>query len=795
MDLHEGPIAPVTHNNPLLTVSNNLNASSGPVDPANMIGRHTKHDSLKSASWWKRKWTGLERILCGLLLAALFLLSGLIVALILSYETGKGMTTVDDCSKGVQVEGSALPVCLTQSCTKAANDLLEAMDQTADPCVDFYEFACGGWLKKNVVPEDKSRYSIFSQAKENLELTLKQVLESSVGAQEDSSTAKAKLMYKACMNETLIEEKGSRPALDLLQTYTPWPVLQTKAEATRFLATFDWVKTVAILRADGASYLIHMAVWADSRNTTNQIIHLDQPGVGMPSAEYLLRGFSDKYVQAYYNFMVDTAILLGADPIIAKADFKDVLEFEIEFAKIRTPREERRDAIKFYNKMTVRELQNHTDPGINWLDFFRTIMPSDVSITWEEPVIVSETAFFNKLIRLVNKTSKRVIANYLGWRVVQSVVWDLDVRFREVFNRYRNVLYGTSMEKSRWRSCVGIVTNYFDMAVGKLYVDNSFQAGSREQAEVMIDDISEAFLEILSNETDWMDAEAKSVAKDKADAISRKIGYPDMIKNKTALDKHFNGTVAYEDDHFKNVLVNSQVWAHKFLRELRDPFDKSKWATTPAEVNAFYSTDYNSVTFPAGILQPPFFEKDRPQSMNYGAIGMVIGHEITHGFDDQGRQKDKEGNLRDWWSPVTVSRFKNQTQCIIKQYEEFYVPEVNMTLNGVNTQGENIADNGGLKQAYRAYQKWRHRNAPKDIRLPGMMHITHEQIFFLSYAHIWCGISRPDAYTNDILSGVHSPDRFRVMGPLRNLPEFSQAFSCPSNSPMNPPPEKKCKVW
>ncbi|GAV04661.1 hypothetical protein RvY_14913-2 [Ramazzottius varieornatus] len=243
--------------------------------------------------------------------------------------------------------------------------------------------------------------------------------------------------------------------------------------------------------------------------------------------------------------------------------------------------------------MTLAQLQNQTGSGFDWLKYVTTIVPPDLKppVTAQEEVVVSEPAFFNKLFDLINhNTSKRTVANYLGWRVMLSVVWDLDTRFREIYNKYRNVLYGTSVEKSRWRSCTALVGSYFDLAVGKLYVDRTFRNGSREKAEEMITDISTAFLDILLNETDWMDSEAKVFAREKALAISRKIGYPDMIYNNTAMAQHFNGTMANETEHFQNVLINSRVWAQKSVRELRDPFDKTKWATSPAEVLFFVSS-------------------------------------------------------------------------------------------------------------------------------------------------------------------------------------------------------------
>lgn len=308
----------------------------------------------------------------------------------------------------------------------------------------------------------------------------------------------------------------------------------------------------------------------------------------------------------------------------------------------------------------------------------------------------------------------------------------------------------------------------------------------------MIHDIRQVFLTNL-NKVEWMDEETKEKAKEKAQAIRENIGYPDYLTNKTALAMMYKGFEIKKDNYFQNMVETFKFYNLKNYKRLGKPVDKGRWGMTPPTVNAYYSSTDNKIAFPAGILQRPFYDHRFPNSLNYGGIGMVVGHEITHGFDDNGRQFNKDGNLARWWSNKSIAAFKNKTACLEKQYSGYKFHGKN--LKGIQTLGENIADNGGIKQAFQAYQNWkeRSRNGHPEPPLPGLENFSDEQIFFLGFAQIWCSKYRYEAALSQINFGVHSPGKFRVIGSLSNFDEFSKAFSCKKGSPMNP--EKKCIVW
>lgn len=368
----------------------------------------------------------------------------------------------------------------------------------------------------------------------------------------------------------------------------------------------------------------------------------------------------------------------------------------------------------------------------------------------------------------------------------------LGKKWRELVHQYNAAVTGQEREEPRWEQCLSSLTGTLGIALSSMYVKHHFKSDSKEVAIEMVDYIKQEFLNILEN-VDWMDANTKQAAREKALAISSYIGYPDELMNDALIEKLYSGLELKRADYFNNVLALRKWSTDYSFNQLREPNLKVDWRkhARAATVNAFYNSLDNSIEFPAGILQGVFFDKARPNYMNFGAIGFVIGHEITHGFDDRGRQFDKDGNNRNWWDEQTDAKFKERAQCIIDQYSNYSVPEHNLKLNGVNTQGENIADNGGLKEAFRAYNRWAAKNGPEPL-LPGVS-LNQKQLFWVSATSVWCGKYRPEVLKMRVLTGSHSPSKFRSLGPLSNIKEFSETFNCPLNSPLNP--EKKCAVW
>ncbi|NXD28358.1 MMEL1 protein, partial [Spelaeornis formosus] len=689
-----------------------------------------------------------------------------------------------------------------QFCCPAAR-IIQNMDPTADPCQDFYQYACGGWLDRHVIPETSSRYSIFDILRDELEIILKGVLETSDQGDREAFQ-KAKILYKSCMNESLIEQRDSLPLLEALRMVGDWPV-----------ASADWSKTkepswsmeenLSIMNSRfNKRVLIDMFVWNDDQDSSRHIIYIDQPSLGMPSRDYYFNGGNYQRVrEAYLQFMITIAKMIREDKNVSKDDsfvqeeMEKVMEFETEIANATTPAEERHDVTLLYNKMTLAELQEKFAFNVsefNWTFFIQRVMSSvNVQVDPEEEVVVYGMPYLQELKAIISKYSASTIQNYLIWRLVIDRVSSLSRRFKDARASYRKALYGTTLEEARWRECVSYVNNNMENAVGAMYVRETFAGESKRMVGDLIEKIREVFVETL-DELQWMDEASKEKAREKAMAIKEQIGYPDYIleDQNEKLDLEYANLNFSEHNYFENILENLRAGAQKSLKKLRERVDQDIWIIGAAVVNAFYSPNRNQIVFPAGILQPPFFSKHQPQALNFGGIGMVIGHEITHGFDDNGRNFDKDGNMLDWWSNFSALHFKEQSLCMVHQYGN-YTWELagGQNVSGISTLGENIADNGGVRQAYKAYLKWLEREG-KEPKLPGL-NLSHKQLFFLNFAQVWCGSYRPEYASQSIKTDVHSPLKYRVMGSLQNFEAFSEVFHCKKGAAMHP--AGKCRVW
>uniref|UniRef100_A0A670IM34 Membrane metalloendopeptidase like 1 n=1 Tax=Podarcis muralis TaxID=64176 RepID=A0A670IM34_PODMU len=677
--------------------------------------------------------------------------------------------------------------------------IIQNMDPTAEPCQNFYQYACGGWLSRHVIPETSSRYNIFDTLRDELEIILKGVLETP--EQEDREAfQKAKMLYRSCMNESIIEQRDSLPLLEVLQTVGGWPVASTKWGSAPNWKIED---KLALLNFQyNARVLIDMFVWHDDRDSKILFFQIDQPGLGMPSRDYYFSdGNYQRVREAYFQYMVLIAKMIREDMNMSKDDnfvqeeMRKVMEFETDVANATVPTEERHDVTLLYNKMTVAELQEKFElNGFNWTLFIQNVMSSvNIEISPNEEVVVHGMPYLRELKAVVASYSASTIQNYLVWRLVLDRVSGLSRRFKEARANYRKALYGMMLEEARWRECVSYVNTNMENAVGALYVRETFAGKSKSMVRDLIEKIREVFIETL-DELQWMDEASKGKAREKVTAIREQIGYPDYILEgqNEKLDREYTNLNFSEHEYFQNILQNLQHGAQKSLRKLREKVDQDLWLIGAAVVNAFYSPNRNQIVFPAGILQPPFFSKHQPQALNFGGIGMVIGHEITHGFDDNGRNFDKEGNMFDWWSNFSATHFKEQSRCMIYQYGN-YTWELagGQNVSGINTLGENIADNGGVRQAYKAYLKWVAKEG-QEPRLPGL-DLTHNQLFFLNFAQVWCGSYRPEYASQSIKTDVHSPLKYRVMGSLQNFEAFSEVFHCKKGTAMHP--TEKCRIW
>ncbi|KPP69864.1 membrane metallo-endopeptidase-like 1-like [Scleropages formosus] len=735
----------------------------------------------------KHRWSATEVGLSVLLLLVSCALAGLVVLYTSAVQ-------------GLLYRQNTNNVCTTPECVTSAARLLQNMDPKVEPCENFYQYACGGWLERHVIPETSSRHSIFDILRDELEIVLKGVLETRNGMDRDAFK-KAKTLYSSCMNESLIEQRDSQPLLKLIDTVGDWPVASEDWNSTGGDA-WSLEDTLATLNARfHKKVLVDLFVWTDDRDSSRHIIYIDQPGLGMPSRDYYFNDGSYKRVrEAYLKFMVSLAKIAREDRNLTQDDDRIweemmmVMELETDIANATSPAEERQDVTLLYNKMTLSEVQETFGlNGFNWTRFVRGVLSSvAIDVQPQEEVVVYGAPYLQKLGDVLIKHDTRTMQNYLTWQLIIERVSSLSRRFKEARAQYRKALYGTTAEEARWRDCVRYVQSSMENAVGALYVRETFAGESKRMVSDLIKKIQEAYVETLE-ELSWMDAQSKEKAREKAMSIKEQIGYPDHIleeKNRK-LDLEYAHLNFSEENYFENILENLQAGAHKSLRKLREPVDPDVWIIGAAVVNAFYSPNRNQIVFPAGILQPPFFSKHQLQALNFGGIGMVIGHEITHGFDDNGRNFDKDGNMNNWWSNYSAEHFKDQSQCMVQQYGNFcWKLAGGQNVSGISTLGENIADNGGVRQAYKAYMKWVEREG-EEQRLPGL-DLNHKQLFFLNFAQVWCGSYRPEYASQSIKTDSHSPLEYRVMGSLQNFNSFSEAFSCKPGSPMNP--VVKCRL-
>ncbi|XP_054901744.1 neprilysin-like [Poeciliopsis prolifica] len=740
----------------------------------------TETDTPKSAR--KPRWTPLEMGL--FTVVSLFLI--IIVILMVLFATQSN------------------EICTTADCTHSASRLIQNMDASVDPCDNFYQYACGGWLKKNVIPETSSRYGVYDILNSNLEVILKGVLEKKVD-KEAAAFTKAKTLYNSCINEKLIEQKGGRPLFDMLPDIFDWPIAVDNWE-TVYGKTWRLEDVLARLNWKYATdVLVSFIVDNDDRDSTSHIIYFDQQTTfGLWSKDhYTCKGRYAKACEVYEQFMFDLAKLIRTDRGLKfneaeiKAEVKRVVDLEKDIINATDPPEFRRDPMFLYNRIELGTLNRIFSFEIdsqrfNWSYFTAKIMDNvNIKVPESEKIINYSPRYYGKLKNVLAKYTKRDLQNYVVWRFLMKMVRALSRAYRNTRNYFLQVQSGATSEDTVWRRCALLVNRNLDNAVGRLYVQEAFSDNSKQLMEELIKDIREVFISNL-NDLSWMDEKTKKAAEEKARAIRQRIGYSEDIMNDEYLNNEYKDLNFSAEEYFKNILHSMEHWTKKDLQKLREKVNKNKWSIGAAVINAFYSANSNEIVFPAGILQPPFFSKGQPKSLNYGGIGMVIGHEIVHGFDDIGRSYDKDGKLKVWWTPGSTKKFLDLSRCIANQYSRFSWDLADgLHLNGDITLNENIADNGGIRLAYQAYKKFVKRNG-EELPLPGI-DLSHDQLFFLNFAQIWCESYRPEQAINSIEMDVHSPMLFRVLGSLQNFPEFAKAFNCKKSS--NMVSDNVCRVW
>lgn len=681
-------------------------------------------------------------------------------------------------------------VCLTPACVTVASSMVNAMDLKADPCTDFYQYACGGWIDSHPIPSGHSRWGTFSVLWQENQVIMKKAIDKPLGNNVSFAEKKAQLYYESCMDKNkTIEDLGGEPLKVLLNSnFSDWSISNIKP-------VFELQTYIENVKMFGINAFFSVWVGEDDRNSSANILQIDQAGLGLPERDYYLNKSisEDKVLKAYLKYLTEVGMLLGGEENSTRQQMKDVIEFEAQIANITIPSEERRDEEKIYHRLTIGKLQENAT-FINWKRFFNRLF-SDVGIivTPAEPIVAYSPKYLKEISELVEEhmkteKGKRTVQNYLIVHVIKTMANYLSRPFRDARKILTEALSGVSGGDELWRYCISDTDSVLGFALGAMFVKEAFNGDSKYKAEAMIAEVKSAFINNLPN-LEWMDQQTRKAAVDKANAVIDMIGFPAYIKNKTRLDFEYKELVIKGDEYFWNNVRNLYFLQKKDLQKLRKPPETNSWGMSPPTVNAYYTPSKNQIVFPAGILQAPFYDQEFPRSLNFGAMGVVMGHELTHGFDDQGREYDKFGNLRPWWNNRSIENFNKQTDCFVKQYSNYKLQDDNV--DGKQTLGENIADNGGLKSAYNAYLDWVKTHSP-ERPLPAL-NLTHQQLFFLGFAQVWCSSSTKEADHLQILTDPHSPAKYRVIGTLSNSKEFASNYGCAKNSPMNP--VHKCEVW
>jgi putative endopeptidase len=650
--------------------------------------------------------------------------------------------------------------------TKDSGFSISALDKSADPCSDFYQYACGGWMKANPVPADQSIWGRFDELDERNQFILRDILQeaSTKSSPAGSNDQKIGDYYGSCMDEKAIEEKGASPLKPYLDSIA---AIKSKKDLPNFLA--DW-------HGRGANLFFQFTSEPDFKNATQIIAATDQAGLGLPDRDYYLKddAKSKELRDAYLKHVQKTFQLIGDSPDKALAKAERVMTIETELAKASLDRVSRRDPNKLYHKMSVAELAK-LSPQFDWNRYITARKaPSiqSVNVYWPDFVKGANT--------VIGNSSLDDLKAYMTWHIVQLASPFLPKAFVDQnFAFYGKILSGTEQIRPRWKRCVQYTDSDLGEALGIAYVDRTFGKEGKDRTLAMVHAIEKALRDDIG-QLSWMTDETKKRAYEKLDAISNKIGYPEKWRDYSKLQ-------IARGDALGNSFRANNFETNRKLAKIGKPLDKSEWEMTPPTVNAYYNPQQNNINFPAGILQPPFFDKSLDDAVNYGAIGAVIGHELTHGFDDEGRQFDAQGNLRDWWTERDNAAFNERASCFADQYSEYTAVD-DVKLNGKLTLGENVADNGGVRLAYMALLDTLGGKpvAPVDG-------FTPEQRLFLGWGQIWCQNVRPEQ--SRVLAQIdpHSPSKYRINGVVSNFPEFQKAFNCKADQPMVR--ENACRVW
>lgn len=645
------------------------------------------------------------------------------------------------------------------------------VDSTVKPTDDFYQFVNGNWIKKNPIPASESRWGSFNELQEKNTAKLRDILEDAAAdkkATAGSNRQKIGDFYSLAMDSTKLNKEGATP---LKEEFAAINKMESKD---------DLIKEISHLHSIGISALFVGYVGQDPKISTQYIPQLYQGGIGLPDRDYYTN--KDERTlgiqKAYKEHMINMFKLLGDNEATAKKNTETVYNIEKNLAKSSMTNIELRDPQKQYNKKSFKELCELT-PSINWVTYLTGVGVKEII----NEVIVCQPEFFKEVYMDLNRVPMNDWKTYLRWALIDQTADKLGDEFvNEDFKFKGTILNGTPSIKPRWKRSLQATDASIGDALGQLFVEKYFSEESKKRVAQMVENLIAAY-KVRINSRDWMSEKTKVQAYAKLDKVMKKFGYPDKWKNYSTLD-------IKRDSYVQNWFRANGYSFREMIDKIGKPIDRAEWGMTAPTINAYYNPSLNEIVFPAGIMQPVFFNPDADDALNYGCMGAIIGHELTHGFDDQGAQFDADGNLKNWWTPEDSIKFKQKTDMLVKQFDAYEAID-GMHVQGQLTLGENIADLGGLTIAYYALQKSM-EGMSRPANIDGY---TPEQRFFMSWAQGWRGNMRPEYLKNMVQTNPHSPGNFRGNGPLSNMQEFYDAFSVKEGDKMYRPKEERAEIW
>jgi endothelin-converting enzyme/putative endopeptidase len=645
---------------------------------------------------------------------------------------------------------------------------VSSMDKSVDPCVDFYAYSCAGWQKKNPIPPDQVSWGVYSKLYQDNLNFLRGILEQAAATKgkRDTVTQEIGDFYSACMDEPGVEKLGVDP------------LRQELAAIDQLKSAHDMAPVVARMQLNLGGVLFGSSARQDPDNSEQQIAGVDQGGIGLPDRDYYTKddAKSQEIRERYVQHVQKIFELLGDSSDLAKQNAETVMRIETALATASMTRVERRDPYKRKNKIQLTDLE-HMVPSFDWAAYFSTLKTPQFQI-----INVAPPAFFQELEARLKDEPIGNLRNYLRFHLANGYAPYLSAAFvQENFDFNLKYLRGAKEMQPRWKRCVQYTDRDLGEALGQAYVRKVFSPALKASTVDMVTRIEDA-MALRIGQLDWMSPETKAQALTKLHSIRNKIGYPDKWRD-------YSSVKISSNDFLGNVQRSNEFERHRNFNKIGQPVDHGEWGMSPPTVNAYYNGQMNDINFPAGVLQPPLFDAKMDDAPNYGNTGGTIGHELTHGFDDQGAKFDAKGNLRDWWTKEDKEKFEERTKCVADQYSQFVVVD-DVKINGRLTLGEDVADLGGEILAYVAWQ-----SATKDKKLKPVDGLTPEQRFFIGFAQWDCANDRPEDMRLRAATDPHSPSKYRINGVVVNMPNFATAFSCKAGQPMVNPPEKLCRVW